>query len=182
MALAALALCGGCFGGRSEWTEGYDCLEDGECGGGLVCQYGCCRRPCSHDDECPDGGVCIASLARSERESCVLEEPPSCVGDDSCADGQVCTPWFHDGLDERLCALGADLPCPCPSGTECVAFPHDSSHRVCTLPRDEGCEAGCPGGSGLVCAGGVVCREGCEAQRPCSEGYECVDGACVGRR
>jgi hypothetical protein len=201
--LGALALVAGCFGGTETKTEGFLCRDHVECGEGLVCEYGHCRRLCARDEDCLRGGACIAALYPDEHQACVLEDPQPCAST-PCPHGQVCSSWYHDGAEDRLCAFTSEMPCSdttkCADGADCQGFRHRRDVRVCTLPADRTCEldagadadrdadgnadsdVGCPRSVSLFCGSGGVCREACDLQRPCGDGYECVAGVCEERR
>jgi hypothetical protein len=139
------------------------CLNDADCGSGLVCTDGLCHDPatlCVYDFECPAGSVCVNSLCRVD-----------CAGGAGCPTGQVCS------LD-RFCSDDPDGGGQCIYASEC-AENQRCVNGYCTNRCADQNECGpfedCIGG---ICRVAIDVTFECTSAGECSGDFTCVDHAC----
>lgn len=128
-----------------------ECLGDGDCGIGRVCDRGACIDPsnqsCQTDTDCFQGLICDGD--RCVRSSSSM--PCSVQGD--CPTGEAC---FADGR----CRAEPGVCAGCPNPSRCVAEPGDD-RGACV-----GCSEHCT-------------RAGCPAEQRCFVPEDAAEGWCV---
>jgi len=132
------------------------CVEDSECGEGLLCMGSLCTDPadlCVFDFECGADSLCIDS-------ACHMTCTCDCPAGQSCVDG-ICLD--ARGLDE--CVYDED----CGAGSACVDA---ACHPTCI--DDDGC------GQGETCASGV-CLASTAPERECAVDGDCETDMICGR-
>jgi formylglycine-generating enzyme len=169
---------GGSSGAGPE-ALGQSCAQDSECPG-LICLYGYCRTPCSSDDACPKGAICLGSPAKG---ACSL------VGDgDGCPSGACSNGDLACGIDRRCrVACGNGVGCQitgqqCIAGT-CVSTLEDGFSTTWGSCSPEGATCGGADGKTIalcnVQAPGVVLAQSCDTVELCKGGLKNVPPTCA---
>ena len=128
-----------------------DCIQDGDCALGQVCENLLCVAGCRDDRDCPADGRCTNAGQCAE---CVADRHCPSVG----GVARIC--------DDGACAAGCRDPAQCRIGDVCRA----ASGSCGPCEQAEEC------GQGELCDGGV-CRQGCGDDLPCGEAApHCVQG------
>lgn len=126
--------CVACLGTDS--VEGDRCVCGGDCGAGLACAAGACRRPCAADSACNTGEECVPQLFGPGICAAI---PAACVGAGATAIGDRCS-CNADCVGETPLCLD-------------VAVGAMSVGRFCTRrPCDLTSSTSCGGGGALCCA------------------------------
>ncbi|MCP4646667.1 MAG: hypothetical protein GY852_02885 [bacterium] len=157
----------GAFGGEGEEGEtlsgggpGSPCSSNDDCNEGLICVDGICQ-----DDSCGPGGVCPPGFI-CIGDTCV---DGSCGPEDPCPEGFVCIGGFCFPSDEAPCGGPEDEECP--PGEECVDGSCEDIPSSCEDDDD------CPLGQECVdesCVDLIPCDD----EDDCPDGFECIDGYC----
>jgi len=177
------------------------CLGQGDCPQGQVCETGLCVAACVDNDDCDGMQTCDVS------GRCI--EPAGCGSDDDCAGRRVCE---HGACLLPDCQLHADcgaeacvdrrceagVPAECGDGEPCPGNQLCSDRGTCVLDADCDEDADCPGSAPICdeptsecvgcrdnddCAGAELCRERrcaylgfCEDDDECPGTRACGDG------
>jgi Cys-rich repeat protein len=162
-----------------------ECLDDGNCGVGTICEDRACVDGCRDDRDCPEGTIC------NDVDTCVdgcTVSPDSCpLGAHCDAVTQLCILGCND--DDARCPMGevcnGDGACapgcsvdggPCPPGSTCSG---DVCVPGCAVNEDCGLITATPicdttGGSPGACVGCLVADD-CPGQNlVCHPGNHCV--------
>ena len=155
------------------------CVAQGDCPAGHVCETGLCVLACQGDGDCPGRQTC------DQTGRCV--EAAGCLADDDCAGRRVCEHLecllpeceIHaecaEACVDRLCADG--VPAQCAGAVDCPGDQVCSELGTCVL--DGACQqdADCPGGVPRCDLGRHVCV-GCRGNADCAAAELCQDGRC----
>ncbi|MEO1271096.1 MAG: PPC domain-containing protein, partial [Myxococcota bacterium] len=127
-----------------------ECVQDGDCGLGRICESGQCIDGCREDLGCPTNLIC-------EEMACVA----GCRDDTPCPEGEICV--------DTLCLPGCRDSDACGTGRYC-----NSADNTCVAGCDE--DSAC--GPGRICLANV-CTSGCREDATCGQGRICTDNTCV---
>jgi hypothetical protein len=146
-----------------------DCLDDGHCEAGSICEEFRCFEGCRDDLTCTDGQVCVeGNCAPGCRNTNDCGADALCV-DAHCIDG--------DCLDVNDCDFGElcrDYRCgsPCDGDVDCPGGYCDEGACV------EGCAGDQHCGPNGFCENGE-CHTGCRDDEACDAGQICIESDCV---
>lgn len=100
----------------SDIVTGVDCEAEGDpaCGKDGACVMDYCRIPCTGDDECPKGSLCIGT---AELSGCQLPWDAFCNMSQPCKDGLTCA--------------GNTCRMPCKVTEECPRSDHECLDDAC---------------------------------------------------
>jgi hypothetical protein len=86
-----------------------ECVHDGDCSSGLVCEAGSCQQPCYSDGECGPNEVCNGNR-------CEAGPPLACCdagGMAPCPNGMTC--------QSGMCIISCQFDVQCPAGERCLS-------------------------------------------------------------
>lgn len=137
---------------------GATCNDDDECAS-LACVGGFCSDPCSDDNQCANGQLCLNTTVAKDNLSgdfdvCETLPMTQCTSTDNCADGvRVCSDVRDDmGTDVAFCEMpnvgGQQL------GTDCTAS-NQCRENICLLGISDECSVVCD--KDTDCAASQVC-------------------------
>lgn len=140
-----------------------NCVSNGNCGGGTACVNFNCG-PCSADNQCNSGQLCIGALCKTGNCHGTGADPNiDCAATNGvCNASNVCVGNCRSNADcsatTGYCDTSTHFCAACTGAGQC------GSGRVCT-----------PGGGGNTC----VTAQCSTLESTCAPGYSCVSGSCV---
>ncbi len=152
-----------------------DCLYDGQCELGQVCEEHACTQSCRRDSDCPSGLFCIQErcangcrddgdcqgVCDEENHVCV-----ECLLHDDCTKGNMCV--------QEHCVPGCETDRDCPQGLHCQT--DGGNQGVCVEGAADG---DCADPAKPLCRQGF-CAPECEADADCTlAGQICDGGRCA---
>jgi hypothetical protein len=115
--LGAVSACNAILGNESNYTlvkadagQGEKCTLNSECGGGKVCLFATCSKPCATDADCPDSARCLRTETKAGT-ACVSATQAAC-DNGKCPTGTAC----HSGECRNECTVADD----CSSDQNCA--------------------------------------------------------------
>jgi hypothetical protein len=166
LALEPITLCQPA--GEAALGEACDPFQGPNCGAGLVCQYGECKRPCDADGLCPGGETCLDISARVDGVPFAFcHQECDVFSQQGCGAGEACVVIDADGPF----VLGGCVDAPSGDGTQGEGCEPDEAtywgsctagHLCDVLRPDEPpvCLGFCDAVDRSLCEGGASCVPG----------------------